>query len=239
MSSAPAPSGKIPEGITIKAAAAPGLPLPTPRIEVRRPAFGEIVEPGLAGAYPIELDVRSYVLTRAGQGLIVSLNGGRPKRWSADSAMKLGDLVPDAQELARGPNVLFAAFVDGEGRVLRGAGANGQAPFFIVDFFIGPHEELPSVAESRLFCLAPVGTHYGRLGDPVRLELFPTGASTTARVRFVARGLDFTTSLDPRIPHLVHGLPPGDLEVFATSAAGGSPARCVATLNPELEVKPR
>lgn len=230
----------MPDGIEVSAVAAPALPLPTPRIEIRRPAFGESIEPGLSGAYPIELDVRSYVLTREGQGLLVSLNGGRPRRWPASGRLALGDLVPATEEVPRGRNVLFAALVDGEGRVLRGAGANGQSPFFVVDFFIGVPQALPASAEPRLFCLAPVGTHYGNPGDALRLELFATAAATAATVHVTAPGLAFSTRVDPQRPYTIRGLPAGDVRVVAElGSAAAAPARCVATLNPELEVRPR
>lgn len=215
------------------------LPLPTPRIEVLRPAFGESIEPGLSRAYPIELDVRSYVLTRDGQGLLVSLNGGRPRRWPVSGRLTLGDLVLANEEVPRGRNVLFAALVDGDGRVLRGAGGNGQSPFFLVDFFVGAPQPLPASSEPRLFCLGPAGTHYGNTGAPLRLELFPTAGGTAARVHVVAPGVDFTANLDPRKPYVIEGLPAGDVRILAELGSSTPPARCVATLNPELEVKPR
>lgn len=211
-------------------AAAPALPLPTPRVEVLQPSFGEVVEAVGARRYEIRVDVTSFVLTERGQGAFVALDGGRPRRWPPDGRLRLGDLLPEDAELTPGAHVLFVGLADGDGRFLRGRAANGQAPFAVVDFFVGARAELPG-SEPRLFCLSPVGTFYGPETHALRLELFPTGPiASPTRVRFSGGSLEHTAELDPSRPYLVEGLPAGDVTISAS--AGPSTASCVATLNP-------
>jgi hypothetical protein len=210
--------------------------LPTPRLELSRPTLGEIVEEPLARRYELRLEVQGFVLTRTGQGAIVSLDGKRPRRWPSEGALKLGDLVAENEPLAAGAHVLLVALVDAQGRVLRAPEKNGHPPFFVVDFSIAIPVRLPPTSHGRVFCLSPFGTYYGDEGRAVRLELFSVGrVENPLALRIASHKLDFSAQVDPDRPYEVAGLPLGDVHV--TSASGRPELHCVATLNPEIPAR--
>jgi hypothetical protein len=210
--------------------------LPMPRLALSRPTLGEIVEEPLARRYELRLDVRGFVLTRTGQGAIVSLDGKRPRRWPSEGALTLGDLVAENEPLAAGAHVLLVALVDAQGRVLRAREKDGHAPFFVVDFSIAIPVRQPPTSQGRVFCLSPFGTYYGDEGRAVRLDLFPVGPiEKPLALRIAGRELDFTTRVDPDRSYEIAGLPLGDVHI--TSASGHAELDCVATLNPEIPAR--
>jgi hypothetical protein len=212
------------------------MPVPSPRLEIRRPTFGEVIPRAEVRGYPLELELSGFVPARDGQGVLVALDGERPRRWVPETPLRLSDLLPENESLSPGAHVLLGVLVDAEGRVLRGQGPNGQSPFFVLDFAVGERVTLPPPQSARVFCLAPAGTFYGKEHEALRLELLTTGSSPgPARLRVEAEsgGVDWASPLEPTRPHVLSGLPLGDVR-FAAVLANGSRAVCEATLNPEL-----
>lgn len=212
----------------------PEIPVPRPRLELLRPTLGEVIATADAGTYQLEIEVSGFEITAEGPGLLVSLDGGRPRRWPKEGTLDLADLVSELERVEPGSHVLFGALVDSAGRVLRGEAGRGSARFFVADFSVGPPKPLPLPQTDRLFCVTPFGTFYGSEAEAVRLELFPTGRqSGLAAVRIeVPSALDWSAEVDVTKPYLIRGLPPGDVRISATTREGAR-ANCELTLNPE------
>ena len=169
----------------------------------------------------------------------MSLDGNPPRHFPSEGGLRLGDLPPENEPIREGTHLLLVALTDELGRVLRGPGAAGPAPFSVVAFSVGVGGE--ASAPPSLFCLSPRGTYYGMPESGLRLELVTideAGSASlveapkdvaTARLRIQGRELDQVVEVDPGQPYAIRGLPFGDVRI--TDLA--STAACVATLNPE------
>lgn len=203
------------------------------RIELMRPVSGEAIATELVRDYRVRMRVTGQRVTREAEGVLVTLDGGRPRRLPDNAELKLSELVPAGESLAPGRHVLLAVAVDAKGNILRAAPGERNAPFSLVDFHVGEKTaELPGPSEPRLFCLAPAGTFHGPEALRVRLELLAIGAAPERTlVRVKGEGVDVEQALDIRKPHAVEGLPMGDVE-FTAALPRGASARCIVTLNP-------
>jgi hypothetical protein len=205
-----------------------------PHLEVLQPSFGDTLEPRFARRQPLRVRAEPEWLTSDGQGVVVSLDGGRPRRVLPDSALLLGDLLPTEQELSVGPHVLLLLAVAADGRAIRPAVGAPIQPVATVGFFVGPRTGDPQgPASPQLYCLSPTGTHYAQPGAALKFEVLALGFQPkTLALNVRGEGLDFSTSFDPSRSYAVYGLPFGDVQL----SAGGTPgprATCVATVNPE------
>jgi hypothetical protein len=207
------------------------LPEPRPRLEILSPVFGETL-PEL-GLRRHELRIALEPATLApGQSVALSFDGLKPRVLGADTALVLGDVIPEDHLVAAGPHTLLAVVVDADGRALVSE-AGSRSSFALVDFFVGKRSGvLPRPEAPRLFCLSPAGTYHAEQTERPVLQLFPVGNVGAVSIRVRAGELDFEGELDPRRPQRILGLSAGDVRVEA-SGAGGLRAHCVATLNPE------
>jgi hypothetical protein len=206
---------------------------PGTRIEFLSPVFGETLS---------QIGVRRHELRIAfdptavgpGRAIAVSFDGLRPRVLGAETALVLGDLVPEDRAIAPGPHWLLAVVTDGDGRAVVPASAAAKSRFALIDFFVGERAgTLPSPDAPRLICLSPVGTIHGALTERPALQLFPIGnVDSTIPLQLRAGQLRLETTVDPRRPYRIIGLPPGDVWI-EVGAPGGPRAECVATLNPE------
>lgn len=220
--------------ITLVPLEAPAVPASLPHLEVLQPAFGDTLDPRFARRQPIQIRAETDWLTADAQGVLVSLDGGRPRRVLPDSALVLGDLLPADQELTVGPHVLLLLAVAADGRAIRTAAGAPIRPVATVGFFVGPRTGDPQgPASPQLYCLSPTGTHYVRPGAALNFEVVALGFEPkTLALNVRGDGLDFSTSFEPNRSYAVYGLPVGDVLL----SAGGTPgprATCVATVNPE------
>lgn len=224
--------------VRLTEAAAPVLPSPAPRLEVLRPNFGELIALHDAGQYQIGLELSGFTPTVDGQGVLISLDGRRPRRWTPDTVLRLEDLIAEDESIEPGAHVLFGVLVDNEGSVFRSPGPSGPSPFFVLDFFVGQPTALTVAKTSRIFCVGPVGTFYGDQGAALRLDLVAIGApNASARLRIAAPpAADWFAEIDPHRPYLIAGLPLGDVRVFAELGTGSS-ASCESTINPAVVMR--
>ncbi len=220
--------------IRLEREARAAMPGPRPRLEFLSPTFGEIL-PELA-VRKQEVSVQVVPALAAGQTLAVSLDGGRRRAIEPSAPLVLGDLLPEDRPLAPGAHSLLLVVLDAAGAEAFGGAARNDQVFALVDFFVGARDRtLPPPDASRLFCLAPVGTHHGAESDRPLLELFAVGAvGREIPLRIEAGRFVFEALVDPRGRYRVSGLPAGDARVVA-GADGGPRAECVFTLNPERQ----
>lgn len=213
------------------------LPAVLPRLEVLEPAFGDTLDPRFALRQRVRVRVEGTPLSADAEGVVVSLDGGRPRRVLADRELTLADLVLPGQTLAEGPHVLLAVALGPDGRVLRAPAPAPARPLSTVGFFVGPRTRDPGAATRNLFCLGPTGTVYAKPGAPLTFEVLATGWEPEAlRVSVRAQGAEADLSFDPRRSYAVHGLPLGDVH-FVVGAAPGPRAECVVTVNAEPEAR--
>jgi hypothetical protein len=204
-----------------------------PHVEILQPSFGDTVEARFALKQPVRVRADAAWLTAEAEGVLVSLDGGRPRRVLADSAFTLGDLLPLQQALPEGAHVLLAVAVSADGRAIRVSKDAPRQPLALVQFFVGPRKgDLPS-PERALFCLSPVGTHYLKPEQAVPLEVLPFGwLPNTVSLRVRSGSGDFVGFIDPGRAYAVRGLPVGDV-TFSVGAEPGPRAECVVTVNRE------
>jgi hypothetical protein len=220
--------------------APPALPASLPRLEVLEPSFGDTLEPRFARRHPVRVRADPAWLTADAEGVLVSLDGGRPRRVLPDSSLTLGDLLPFDQVLTEGAHVLLALAVAADGRALRVPVTAAVRPLSLVGFFVGPRVGEPASGTSpQLFCLSPVGTHYLKPDAALPFEVLAVGwEPPVLGLRVRAAGGEFESAFDPSLSYLVQGAPVGDV-LFSIGSASGPHAECVATVNPELaERKP-
>jgi len=229
-------ASEIPTAASIRLVplAPPSLPAALPRLEVLEPAFGDTLDPRFALKHPVRLRVEGTPLGADAEGVVVSLDGGRPRRVLADRGLMLGDLLPAGAHLAEGPHVLLAVALTADGRALRAPASAASRPLSSVGFFVGRRTTEPaSAASPNLFCLDPSGTYYLKPGAPLPFEVLATGWEPGAlRLQIRANGAELETSFDPGQSYAVHGLPLGDVQ-FTVGRAPGPHAQCVATVNQE------
>jgi hypothetical protein len=214
--------------------APPSVPAALPRLEVLEPAFGDTLDPRLALNHPVRLRVEGTPLGADAEGVVVSLDGGRPRRVLAERSLVLGDLLPTGALLAEGPHVLLAVALTADGRALRAPANAASRPLASVGFFVGRRTTEPAgAALPNLFCLEPSGTYYLKPGAPLPFEVLATAWEPRAlRLQIRANGAQLDTSFDPSQSYAVHGLPLGDVQ-FTVGKAPGPYAECVATVNQE------
>lgn len=236
----PAPSSAPPSKIQITALDLAAPPAALPRFEVLQPSFGDTLEPRFAAKQPVRVRADASWLSADAEGIVVSLDGGRPRRVLSDSALTLGDLLAEGQRLAEGPHVLLLVAVMADGRALRVPEGSSVRPFTVVGFFVGARTGDPlGPASPQLFCLSPVGTHYSKPDGEVVFEVLAVGfRPERVRVQVRAQGAELDTSFDPSRSYSVRGLPVGDVRFFVGGAPGPR-AECVATVNAELAERSR
>jgi hypothetical protein len=210
------------------------LPEPVPRIEFLEPAFGDVLDPELARRAEVRVRVDNVLLTPDAAGVVVSLDGRRPRRVLEDRVLSLADWIPEDEALALGQHVLFAVALDADGRALRGASARGARPLSELPFFVGaPQSKLAGVRYPELFCLSPTGTYYVKPEQPLVLDVLALSSSEAeVSLRVEGRGVRSELTFDPRHPQLLSGLPLGDVRLIVGMPPGPR-AECVVTLNPE------
>lgn len=217
----------------------PPLPTPLPHVEVIEPGFGDGIERELARGSAVRLRTEGTALTWDREGVAVSLDGHRPRRWVAERALTLGDLLDEDEEVSVGPHLLLAYAVAADGRALRVSAPSAPRPWSAVAFFVGPKASgALDTNVPALFCVNPVGTFYVAPNASVPFELIAVpAAASPVRVEVVNGGASFTTTLDPNHPYDVSGLPLGDTR-FAVGSAPGPRAECVVTLNADTPRRP-
>ena len=197
-------------------------------MEIVEPRFGDRLAALAISDQAVRLRVEKI---SAGDRVLVSLDGRRPRVLPEAGVLRLGQLLPEDEIIAEGAHVLVAAAVDRDGLALR-ARAPGIAAFSIVDFAVGEHPAAPSAKVlPRLFCLAPSGTFHGAEADRLVLSLLVVGpAKAKLPLSIAGAGVEFSSAVDPALPHAISGLPSGDLR-FSVSLSATERAECVATLN--------
>jgi hypothetical protein len=213
---------------------APPLPAALPRFEVLQPSFGDTLDPRFAVKQPVRIRAEASVLSADAEGVVVSLDGGRPRRLLPDSALVLGDLLAEGQRLVEGPHALLVLAVAADGRALRVPEGSALRPLTVIGFFVGARSgDPPSPSTTQLFCQSPVGTHYLKPDGSLVFELLPLGVhSERVRLHVQASGAELDTVVDPNRSYSVRGLPVGDVR-FSAGEAPGPRAECVATVNLE------
>ena len=239
-SAAQPPSSAAPSKIQLTPLDAPPLPAALPRFEVLQPSFGDTLDPRFATKQPVRIRADASVLTADAEGIVVSLDGGRPRRVLVDSSLVLGDLLAEGQRLAEGPHSLLVLAVAADGRVLRVPESTAARPLTLVGFFVGARTgDPPSLSTAQLFCQSPVGTHYLKPDGALVFELLSLGVrSDRVRLQVRAPGAELDTLVDPNRSYSVRGLPVGDVR-FSAGDAPGPRTECVATVNPELAERSR
>jgi hypothetical protein len=219
---------------------APPLPAALPRFEVVEPSFGDTLDPRFAVKQPVRIRAEASVLSADAEGVVVSLDGGRPRRLLPDSALVLGDLLSEGQRLIEGPHALLVLAVAADGRALRVPEGRALRPLTVIGFFVGARTGDPlSPVTTRLFCQSPVGTHYLKPDGALVFEVLPVGVhSDRVRLHVQASGAELDTVVDPNRSYSVRGLPVGDVR-FSVGEAPGPRAECLATINLEPVERPR
>jgi hypothetical protein len=234
-----APSAKAPSepsalhgGVTFHALPARAPSGRAPRIEIERPAFGDVIDPRLAERSAVTLRVLDAPASEV--TVVVSLDGRRPRRFTAPEELVLRGLYPDDESLEAGAHLLLATALDGEGRALALEASPEPRPLALVGFSIGARA-FPGIESSlpSLFCLSPTGTLYLAPGASALFQMLSLGGDgRTVPVRVRGRGVDFTSELDPARAYDVVGLPLGDM-TFSVGRSPGPYAECVVTINPD------
>jgi hypothetical protein len=199
-----------------------------------QPSFGDTLDARFARRQLVRVRAEPAWLTADAEGVVISLDGGRPRRVLPDSSLTLGDLLPFDQVLNEGAHVLLALAVAADGRALRVPPSSAIRPLSLVGFFVGPRVGDPaSMATPQLFCLSPVGTHYSKPDGALPFEVLAVGWEPRAvGLRVRAPGGELETRFDPSRSYAVRGLPVGDA-VFSIGSASGPHAECVTTVNPD------
>ncbi|MFZ5892600.1 MAG: hypothetical protein ACOY0T_16195 [Myxococcota bacterium] len=225
-------------GVKLEALPAAPLPAVLPRVEVLEPAFGDVLDARLARTARVRLRVENSALSADREGVLVALDGMRPRRWLAERPLVLGDLWPADAEIAPGLHSLLAIAVAADGRVLRGE-ANGKRPLSLVQFFVGARPEGATPASaSSVFCLGPVGTVYAKQGTPMLFEALWFGQQKPpASVLVRTQQHSFALPFDSERVYSISGLPLGDTWL-RVGEPGGASSECVVTLNPPVEGSP-
>lgn len=240
--SAPAPSS-TPQidthGVRLEALAEAPLPSPLPHVEIVEPAFGDVLDARLARHSSVRVRAEGVALGAEREGVLVSLDGKRPRRWLEGRALSLGDLLADDEDLAVGAHALLAVALAADGRALRGQTPQGKRALSQVSFFVGARPQAPTEFPApSLFCLSPTGTSYDKAGAPLLLDVLAFGAAKpSVRLRVRTRQHAFELPFDVDRAYSLSGLPFGDVWLTLGDAPGPS-AQCVITLNPPVEARP-
>ncbi|HET9956224.1 MAG TPA: hypothetical protein VFQ61_17070 [Polyangiaceae bacterium] len=207
---------------------------PDLRLEIVEPAFAERLDAALAPKSRVRIQVENWPLSADTAGVLVSLDGGRPRRVEASRALELGSLTPDGTVLP-GAHVLFAVAVDPQGRALRASPNQPRQPFSVVDFYVGRDPAaLPEPRAPRVFCVSPQGTSYATASTEQLLDVYSIGTlSPRLPLHISYRGEHLATTIVALQPYVVRGLPWGDIE-FSIDAGASAPAVCRVTVNPEV-----
>lgn len=209
-----------------------------PSVEIVQPAPGAVLAPDLAPSTLLKLRVENAALTSDGEGVLVALDGQRPRRVLIGRPLTLAELLPFGASLKAGPHALLAVAVDAQGRTLRAVPGADKA-VSVLTFFVGtppaPQGSTPTSTPRSVFCLSPVGTAYINPGDALVFEVLAFGGAEPSRVRVRTRHFDFELPFDAKRAFALRGLPPGD----ARLSVGGEPSsECVVTLNAAPEARP-
>lgn len=223
-------------GVSLEPLAAAALPAVLPHVEIVEPAFGDRLDVELARRTAIKLRLENAPLSAEREGVLVALDGGRPRRFVETRPLTLGDLLPEDAELSTGAHTLLAVAVGSDGRALRAEGA-AKKPLSLVAFFIGVRPaSAPAAAPASVFCLSPVGTFYTKPDEPVVLDVLSFGLEKPlSTVRVTTRSFSFVAPFDSSRAFAIRGLPRGDVWL----SVGENPrSECAVTLNPPLEARP-
>lgn len=209
-----------------------------PVVEIVEPAFGDLLDARLSRRTALKLRVENTALTPDGEGVLVALDGKRPRRWLTERGLTLGDLLPADAELDAGMHVLLAVAIGADGRSLRAEQA-AKKPFSLVSFFVGARPATPfNATPPSLFCLNPAGTFYTKPEEPLVFDVLAFGVQKPpTRVRVRAEGFSFELPFDAARAYALHGLPRGDVWLSVGDAPGPT-SECVVTLNPAPEARP-
>lgn len=232
----PAPSQLDTHGIRLEPLPDASAPSPLPLVEIVEPAFGDLLEAQLGRRTALKLRVENTALTADREGVLVALDGQRPRRWLGERPLVLGDLVPADADIAPGTHVLLAVAVGADGRSVR-VEPPAKKPLSLVSFFVGARPKTDADATpASVFCLSPAGTFYTKPGDPLPFEVLAFGTRPT-KVSVRTRSFSFELPFDPARAYALHGLPQGDTWLSVGSAPQPT-SECVLTSNPAPEARP-
>ena len=212
------------------------LPAVLPRVEIVEPAAGAVIATELTRGSPVKLRLENAVLTAEREGVLVALDGARPRRFVEGRALTLGDLVPRAAELSPGRHTLLAVAVGADGRALRVDDATKKT-FSLVTFFVGERPSSPSdTTFGSVFCLSPVGTFYSKPDESLVLDVLSFGFEKPPSVLLVQMpDYGFRLPFDSTRAYAIRGLPRGDIWLSVDALPSST---CALTLNPPPEARP-
>lgn len=225
-----APSARAP-GPTRTLQVIPLEPAPAgggPTVQILRPRADEQVPGSAAKRFSVEVRIEHGDREHP---VLLALDGGRPRVLEASGTLPLSDLLSPDLSFPVGPHRLLAVATDASGLALRAA----PESFSSVSFFVGDADRgAASTPPSELFCLSPVGTHYGTDAKELILDVFPVSPLKMPLTLFIeGPEVQQTLFFDPDHAYRVAGLSGGDHR-FRVQGAGRVLCECVTTLNPEL-----
>lgn len=212
------PAGADPRAPRLDPLPAPPPVDPAPQVTVEQPAMDVVLTPAEVEAVPLGIRVASWSVAPEEGGIDVVLDRYRPMRLSdLGPSPKLGDLVPEDQNLAPGEHLLFVVAVTADGRGVRPV--VGSAPYALSRFWVGtgagPKTDL---SRPMIVQLQPRGTYNGvDRAEAAFLEFYLINTTLGAgrAVLATVSGAEGRQSrrLEAWRPHALRELESGDYDV--------------------------
>jgi hypothetical protein len=197
-----------------------------PSLQIVRPTPDQRVPAAAATSLSVEVRVEHGDPEHP---VLFALDGGRPRAVPASGVLLLPDLLPADARIEVGPHRLLAVATDASGLALREKGS-----FASVSFFVGGAQSPAGRAPSALFCLSPVGTHYGADAEELTLDVLAVSKVDAPLSLWIeGPGLRQTLPFDPDQAYRIAGLSAGDHR-FVVEGGGRVLCECTTTLNPEI-----
>jgi hypothetical protein len=188
-------------------------------VEIQSPITEQRIPLHRAARYRVRLKVGNWPLGKSGAAVQLMLDQHPPILiTSLQEVIRLGQLVPEDQDLAAGPHRLFAVAVLPGGEMVKPTAARSQAPFATVSFHVGERGK-PTAEQPRLVYGQPRGTFNGdAAADLMLVDFFVLGArlgedAFGVVISITGRQQAWSTRTRKWKPVRVSGLPSGDYQV--------------------------